>query len=148
MDNIVIRNVEATDVEGWRLLWEQYLIFYGASLAPEVTAATWTRICDPQSPLSCRVAEHDGELLGFAIAHTHLVTFALEPTCYLEDLFVAPGSRGKGIARALIQDLLDLADVHRWSSVYWHTRDTNTAARRVYDAYARADDHVRYRITF
>jgi len=33
-----------------------------------------------------------------------------------------------------------------WSRVYWHTRQSNEAARRLYDKFAKADDFVRYRM--
>ncbi|HEY8263776.1 MAG TPA: GNAT family N-acetyltransferase, partial [Methyloceanibacter sp.] len=33
-----------------------------------------------------------------------------------------------------------------WSRLYWHTRESNVAARRLYDKFAKADDFVRYRL--
>jgi GNAT superfamily N-acetyltransferase len=58
--------------------------------------------------------------------------------CYLQDLFTAPETRGKGVARALI------AEVERWARergctrVYWHTQSGNENARRRYDQVAEA----------
>lgn len=47
----------------------------------------------------------------------------------------------------LIADLVDRAKVKGWSRLYWHTRESNPA-RRLYDEFTKADDFVRYRLTF
>jgi GNAT superfamily N-acetyltransferase len=60
--------------------------------------------------------------------------------------FVDPAFRGRGIARALIEDLLARCRQQNWSRLYWHTRDSNQEARRLYDRFATADVFVRYRM--
>jgi GNAT superfamily N-acetyltransferase len=69
------------------------------------------------------------------------------PICYLEDLFVDPNYRNRGLGRLLIQDLVDLAKIRGWARLYWHTQAANPA-RRLYSEFAGADDFVRYRLTF
>ena len=86
-------------------------------------------------------------LAGFSVSVVHESTWTLAPVCYLEDLFVAPKFRSRGIGRLLIQDLVDRAKSNGWSRLYWHTRASNPA-RRLYDEFAKADDFVRYRRTF
>lgn len=66
--------------------------------------------------------------------------------CYLEDMFVAPDARGRGIARALIDDLAALARAKGWRRLYWHADQANAPARRLYDSYVQADGHIRYRM--
>ena len=77
----------------------------------------------------------------------HPTSWTLTPACYLEDLFVDPDMRGNGIGRALIDDLVRLGRDNGWSRIYWHTRQSNEAARRLYDKFAEADDFVRYRLS-
>jgi GNAT superfamily N-acetyltransferase len=101
----------------------------------------------PDSPLFGRVAEWKGNVAGFTVSIIHQGSWTLDPICYLEDLFVAPEARGHGIGRALIADLLARTKERGWSRLYWHTRESNAAARRVYDEFAAADDFVRYRLT-
>jgi GNAT superfamily N-acetyltransferase len=93
-----------------------------------------------------RLAEWQGVVVGFTVCVLHPGSWTLTPVCYLEDFFVDPGIRGQGIGRALIEDLLSTAQRRGWSPVYWHTRRSNEAARRLYDKFAEADDFVRYRI--
>jgi GNAT superfamily N-acetyltransferase len=101
---------------------------------------------DPSSPLFGRVAEEDGQVAGLAVCVLHEGTWFIAPVCYLEDLFIDPAMRGRGIGGDLIEDLLRLGRAKAWSRIYWNARESNTAARRLYDRFATADDHVRYRI--
>ena len=110
-----------------------------------MTARTWQRILDPNSNIFCRLAVTDNLTMGFSICVLHEGTWTVTPICYLEDLFVEPKFRGKGIGRLLIQDLVDRARASSWSRIYWHTRVGNPA-RHLYDEFVHADDFVRYRI--
>ncbi len=143
---ITIRDAEPDDESAWRTLWEGYLAFYKVDLSPDVTNGTWARLFDPQSRLAMRVAEVDGALAGFAIHHHHESTWSLSPECYLEDLYLDERFRGRGIGRALIEDLISLSKWKGWSRLYWHTDRDNTTARTLYDRFAPADGYVRYRI--
>ncbi|SNQ49755.1 GNAT family acetyltransferase [Frankia canadensis] len=141
----VIRAAQARDEAEWRRLWEGYNRFYEVDIPTETTAMTWQRILDPQGELLGRMAVRGSEAVGFSVSVTHATSWATSRACYLEDLFVDPGSRGTGIGRSLIVDLLDLTARSGWSSLYWHTRSDNPA-RRLYDEFVPADDFVRYRV--
>jgi GNAT superfamily N-acetyltransferase len=142
----MIRDATPGDREAFLGLWQGYLDYYGVDLPPEVTAATWARLMDPASPVKARLAEAGGKVQGFAIHLHHPSTWVLTEDCYLEDLFVAPDARGRGLGRALIDDLIALARMKGWGRVYWHTRIDNEKARALYDQYAGWDDHIRYRL--
>lgn len=142
-----IRNARAGDLEQWLPLWEGYLTFYKVTIDPGITMATWARILDPMNPLTCRLAGVGGNLVGFAHHHTHLTTWDVRPTCYLEDLFVSPTARGLGIGRALIDDIVALGKAKDWASIYWITADDNRTAQKLYDSYNKRDPFMRYSIT-
>jgi GNAT superfamily N-acetyltransferase len=142
----VIRYISARDEAVWRDLWAQYLAFYTVALAPDITDQTWTRLIDPASLLRGRVAEVNGVVVGFALHHTHLSTWASAPDCYLEDLFLTPAARGHGVGRALLDDLIAICRANGNARLYWHTDEGNTRARALYDSYTPYDGHVRYRI--
>jgi ribosomal protein S18 acetylase RimI-like enzyme len=141
-----IREPRPADESAWRRLWAGYVAFYEADVSEEVTAATWRRLLKPGSTMFGRIAEWQGTVAGFTVCVLHPGSWTLVPACYLEDLFVDPGVRGQGIGRALVEDLLNTAQKRGWSPVYWHTRQSNDTARRLYDKFAEADDFVRYRI--
>lgn len=143
-----IRDIQAGDEAHWRELWSGYLRFYESDVTNDVTNLTLARALDPNCPIIGRVAEQEGKLAGFTMSVIHPGTWTTKPICYLEDLFVDPASRSAGIGRALLQDLVDLAQERGWSRLYWHTRKNNLTARRLYDSFASADDFVRYRLIF
>ena len=143
---IEIREPEQQDKTQWLLLWEGYTRFYDSPQREEVTEYTWQRMLDPVSPVLGRVAVVDNRVVGFAICVLHEGTWVTTPICYLEDLFVDPQLRGRGIARTLMQALQMEGREKGWSRLYWHTR-TDNPARRLYDEFTPADDYVRYRVT-
>jgi GNAT superfamily N-acetyltransferase len=53
--------------------------------------------------------------------------------------------RGQGIARCLIQALVDEGKAQGWSRLYWHTRKNNPA-RKLYDEFTEVEDFVLYRM--
>jgi GNAT superfamily N-acetyltransferase len=139
-----IRSALPSDEAAWRKLWRGYCEFYDASVGDEVTSRTWQRILDPDSAVMCIVAEVDGQVYGFANCVVHENTWETQPVCYLEDLFVTPSARGRGIGGALIEWLRNAMRAEGWARLYWHTREDNTQARKLYDRFAEADDFVRY----
>jgi len=104
----------------------------------------WSRIMDPAAPVFGAVAEVDGEVVGIANYLLHESTGAVVPVCYLQDLFVDPGVRAKGIGKALIDWLLAEMKRHGWDRVYWATRETNYRARGLYDKYTPQSGFLRY----
>lgn len=141
-----VRDPKPGDEGDWRRLWRGYLDFYETDIPGIVTTLTWRRILYRCSGLFGRVAVRDGEVVGFTVAVLHAGSWTAGQICYLEDLFVDPRHRGAGIGRALIEDLVTLGRERGWSRLYWHTRASNAAARRLYDTFATADDFVRYRM--
>ena len=71
-----VRPVRPGDREAWEPLWQGYLTFYEASLASNVTDATWRRFFDPLEPLGAFVAERGGRMIGFAHYLLHRSTWA------------------------------------------------------------------------
>ena len=139
-----IRAALPADEATWRQLWRAYCDFYKAQLPEEVTQRTWKRILDPDAQVMCIVAEIDGHVYGFANCVVHENTWETEAVCYLEDLYVHPAARRRGIASALIEWLRNAMRAEGWARLYWMTQAGNVEARRLYDRYAEADGFVRY----
>ena len=142
MTAVSIRAVRETDEARWRLLWDGYNRFYGASVPDHVTDKTWRRLLDPASSMFCLVAEIDRTVVGLANCILHPGTWTSEPSCYLEDLFVDIERRRLGVATLLIDRLLLESLAAGWSRLYWHTLETNPA-RALYDRYTAADAYHR-----
>ena len=76
--------------------------------------------------LICEIAEWEGKPAGFAIWFFNFPTFAGRRGIYLEDLFVRPAFRGKGIGKALLAHLARLCVDNGWSRLQWSVLDWNT----------------------
>jgi GNAT superfamily N-acetyltransferase len=143
---VAIRPLKAQDREAWEPLWQGYLDFYEASIAPEVTEATWRRIVDPAGPIHGLGAfDQDGTLVGIVHYLFHPVTWSISPRCYLEDLFVSPKARGLGAGRALIEAVYRAADDAGADQVYWLTAESNRTARQLYDHVGQVTPFIKYR---
>jgi GNAT superfamily N-acetyltransferase len=141
-----VRAIGRTDREQWAPLWRAYLAFYRAAESAEVTNATWSRIFDPLEPVHALVAERDGGLIGFSHYLFQRSTWLLNPQCYLQDLYVREEMRGGGVGRALIGAVVGAAKEAGAARVFWNTHETNSAARRLYDAVAERTGFIQYRI--
>src|SRR5690554_1975937 len=104
-----IRDPEPKDEAAWRDLWAGYVAFYEAEVGEAVTAVTWRRLLDPNSNMFGRLGVVDGAVAGFTVSVVHPGSWTIAPVCYLEDLFVAPQARGRGLGRALIDDVVAMA---------------------------------------
>jgi GNAT superfamily N-acetyltransferase len=144
-----VRFVVREDYEQWLPLWDGYNAFYGRSgataLSPEITRMTWARFFDAYEPVHGLVAESDGQLLGLTHYLFHRSTTAIEPVCYLQDLFTGNAARGRGIGRALINRVYEQARLAGSSRVYWQTHQTNLTAMQLYDKVAERSGFVVYR---
>lgn len=141
-----IRALTAADHDAWLPLWRGYLEFYEATLPDEQTQLTWNRLLDPQFPIWGALATTEGRGIGLVHWLTHPATWSAGPYCYLEDLFVAPDTRGTGAGRALIEHVAGWARAHGSSKVYWLTHETNTTARTLYDRVATNTGFVHYEV--
>ena len=139
-----IRCLQDGDRVAWQNLWQAYCAFYNANVTESVTAETWRRLLRPDEPMLGLVAESDDRIVGILNAVLHPNTWSDRPVCYLEDLFVAPEARCRGVAQALIEALAERGRSERWLRIYWMTQRDNHAARSVYDRITPITPWVRY----
>ncbi|MCA6098461.1 GNAT family N-acetyltransferase [Bradyrhizobium australafricanum] len=82
--------------------------------------------------LYCDIAEWNGEPAGFAVWFVNFSTFAGRHGIYLEDLFVRPALRGKGIGKALLVHLAKQCLANGWSRLQWAVLDWNAPSIAFY----------------
>jgi GNAT superfamily N-acetyltransferase len=78
------------------------------------------------------LAERDGRAVGFALYFFTFSTFKARPTLYLEDLFVRPEERGRGVGRRLLVALARIAVDRECGRMEWSVLDWNAPARDFY----------------
>lgn len=87
----------------------------------------------PQPAAQALVAEVDGAVVGFALYFTNFSTFLGQPGLYLEDLYVQPSQRGRGVGRALLRRLGAIAVARGCGRFEWSVLDWNENAIRFYE---------------
>ena len=78
------------------------------------------------------LAESAGQAVGFALFFTNYSTFLTQPGIYLEDLFVLPGYRRRGIGKAILNYLAQLAVERGCGRLEWSVLDWNQPAIAFY----------------
>ncbi|HWR15570.1 MAG TPA: GNAT family N-acetyltransferase [Terriglobales bacterium] len=80
------------------------------------------------------IAEWDGVPAGFAFYFFNYSTWIGKPGLFLEDLFVKPELRGKGIGKALLSELAKVAMAENCYGMKWEVLDWNQPAIEFYEA--------------
>ena len=142
-----IAPLTSSDRDEWLDLWKGYLTFYEASLDDDSTESTFARLVGGDDLHGALARDDDGRAVGLVHWLTHSATWTPTSYCYLEDLFVAPGTRGGGVGRALIEHVRAWAESHGCRKVYWLTHETNATARALYERVATGTGFVHYEIS-
>lgn len=95
------------------------------------------------------IARWDGEPVGFALFFHSFSTFLGRPGIYLEDLFVKPSMRGKGVGKALLVYLAQLAKDRKCGRLEWAVLNWNESAINFYKSLGARpmDEWTVYRVT-
>ncbi len=96
------------------------------------------------------IAEYNNETVGQALFFHNYSTFLAQPGIYLEDLFVKPNFRSKGIGKALLKSLVEIAKERNCGRVEWVVLNWNKPAIDFYKNLGAVpmDKWITYRLTF
>ncbi len=86
----------------------------------------------PEAFVAALVAEVEGQVVGFALYFRNFSTFLTQPGIYLEDLFVLPEFRGRGIGKALLARVAQEAVAQGCGRLEWMVLDWNQPAMEFY----------------
>ncbi len=104
--------------------------------APEQCHATdaglHRELFGPEPHVKGLVAEVDGALVGYALYFHNFSTWECAPGLYLEDVYVRPTARRKGLGKLFLQRLARIADENGCKRFEWQVLDWNTSARDFY----------------
>jgi GNAT superfamily N-acetyltransferase len=145
--DIRVRPLEQGDFFAWYELFAGYAEFYNTPLSDERAMRAWAWLHGDASAVRGLVAVDDEDKV-LAIAHVQEFERLLENdrALYLEDLFVHPDHRGKGVATALLDHLKQDARTRGFGVIRWITDEGNATARQLYDTVAEKTPWVTYDI--
>lgn len=89
----------------------------------------------PRPVVEALVVEGEaGAVIAFALFFTNYSTFLAKPGLYLEDLYVQPAARGRGLGRQLLQALARIAVQRDYGRFEWSVLDWNAPAIGFYES--------------
>jgi len=146
----VIRRARPADVpEIYQLIRE--LAQYERSLAEVIATEddVLSSLFGPEPAVFAHVAEHEGRVVGFALWFLNYSTWLGRHGIYLEDLYVTPTMRGRGLGRALLAELAGICVAHGYGRLEWWVLDWNSAAVGFYQSLGAAamDEWTVFRLT-
>ena len=103
----------------------------------------------PNPHAEATIAWAGGEAVGFALFFPSYSTFLARPGMYLEDLYVRPAWRGKGVGRRLLEHLAALCAARGYPRMEWSVLDWNEPARGFYRRLSAAplEDWTTFRLS-
>lgn len=132
-DNILIRNASEQDVPVIFQLIEALASYEKLSdMMTGTIADLHNHLFGEKQYVEALVAEYDQQVVGFALFFHNYSTFLTKPGIYLEDLFVLPDYRGKGIGKKLLINLAQLAVERNCGRLEWSVLDWNQPAINFY----------------
>jgi GNAT superfamily N-acetyltransferase len=134
--------LEPDDRARWEELFSGYHAFYGRTWPAARYGQAWNHLREGDR-FQAFGARLDDRLVGIAHFLVHPSTTSPD-VCYLQDLFTAPEARGMGVASALISAVEECARTRGCDRLYWHTRQDNQVARRLYDRVAENRGFIQY----
>jgi GNAT superfamily N-acetyltransferase len=133
-DRAVVRRAGPNDAAVFLELVEALAVY--ERLEPPNDAARARLLADgfgPAPRFEVYLAEADGVVHGYAIVLETYSSFLARPTLYLEDLFVRPEARRRGLGYALLRHLAREAVVRGCGRMEWVVLHWNEPAKRFYD---------------
>lgn len=103
-------------------------------LTPPDGAAYARLLRDLGTRFDAFVALDDGKTVGYAIVYETYSSFAAKPVMWLEDVYVTPSMRRKGIGHLLLEEVTREAQRRGCARVAWAVLDWNVDAMKMYDA--------------
>lgn len=132
---LTIRNTTAADVP---LILDFIRALAKYEREPQAVVATKEDLhrdgFGPDPKYRCVIAEWDNRPAGFAFFFYNYSTWRGRPGLYLEDLFVLPEMRGKGIGKALLKHLAEIAVRENCYGIRWMVLEWNEPAIKFYES--------------
>jgi GNAT superfamily N-acetyltransferase len=148
MEGLRITPIESEQMDALLPLIAAYQRFYEVEdVDDERNRAFFARFLAPSENGMLLGAWRDAELLGYACLYWTFTSLVPAEMVLLNDLYVIPESRGKGVGRTLIEASAAVARERGAHHLQWVTAPDNTTAQRLYDSTgAHREDSVEYEL--
>ena len=143
--SVEIVSAEKVTFSAWKAMWIDYLGQQAEALSQQQHQDTYSRLTNPEINLFCLIARID-EPVGFAHFYFHPSTHHSSEDCCLQDVYVAPSARGRGLGQALVEAVAAKAKGRGAPVLHWKTRESKIAAQSMYSRFAQRTEFVLFRL--
>jgi GNAT superfamily N-acetyltransferase len=146
---MVVRPAEPEDRPQLLELIKGYFAFYHTPLPATAKVESFLDVLERDPGLGIQlVADADGRLQGFASLYACLDTLLADRILVMNDLFVDPSLRNRGVGAALFDASLAYATAHGYARLDWVTAADNHDGQRFYDRHGgRRGPWISYSLT-
>tara|TARA_Y100000287_G_C13963361_1_gene229811 strand:- start:2 stop:433 length:432 start_codon:yes stop_codon:yes gene_type:complete len=143
----MIREIRLDDKKQWETLYKGYADFYKVEMNDKILNTVWEWIHDNNHDVCGLVYEQDNKIIG--IAHYRKMPSPLRGKYigFLDDLFVEPNQRKKGVGEKIIREIKVISKRNNWNLVRWITRDDNIKAKSLYKRFSKKTNWEVYELT-
>ncbi len=148
--DIVIRQAEEKDVPRIVELTKELAEYEHLSALCNITPEMFRKLIFEEHSLSVLCAEKDETIIGIASYYFYKIsTFSGKKVLYLEDLYVIPEERGKGVGTLFFAELKKAAENHRCGKIEWKCLKWNEPSLAFYDKLGgrRDEDWITFNIS-
>lgn len=142
----MIKIVELRQIEfkKWAELYKAYAKFYKVDLTEQNLLTAWSWLDGHETELRGLAALVDGEPKGIAHYRRFLRPLVGEVGIFLDDIFVCPSMRRKGVGRIMLSRLEDIAKAQGCTIIRWMTAEHNQGAQNFYDQFGKKTGWITY----
>lgn len=146
--SITVTPLGTDERELWESLYRGYADFYQMPMEQQTLDRVWGWIFDPENRFFALIAK-DENGNGVGLMHYREMPSPLRgaQVGFLDDLYVAPSSRGEGVVDLLFERLTRESEAQGWPFVRWITAENNYRGRAVYDRLADKTQWLTYQLT-
>ncbi|KAB7613688.1 GNAT family N-acetyltransferase [Amylibacter sp. SFDW26] len=131
--SLTIRAFDEKDIDAFRTLYQECLAYYQVAAASPEQEERVISLLIAERHMACHIA-FDGTIpLGFATWGLNFPAGA-GISLVMKELFVSSNARGKGVGKALLSTLIDVAREEGCTRFDWATDGTNKGAQKFYAA--------------
>jgi ribosomal protein S18 acetylase RimI-like enzyme len=145
--SLTVRRARASDRGQLKELVRAYIEFYREPQPSDERLDVLLALLVERPEIGVQfVAERGGQLLGFATVYLSYDTVSARRVATMNDLYVWPDDRDRGIGRALLERCHQFARANDCAVLQWITAADNERAQRLYDAVATRTTWVTYNL--
>jgi GNAT superfamily N-acetyltransferase len=143
----MIREIRLDDKNQWEMLYRGYADFYKVEMNDKILNTVWEWIHDNNHDVCGLVYEQESKIIG--IVHYRKMPSPLrgEYIGFLDDLFVEPNHRKKGVGEKIIREIKEISKRNNWNLVRWITLDDNIKAKSLYKKLSKKTNWEVYELT-